>query len=570
MEKKEKVKAYGEDIERTEKSYGKRIAEEIFPELKESEDEKIRRWIIDDIKYNINNEFNNSKYTKEAKKAIAWLEKQGKQKQLYIHFGEIPTDEKSKIYKGEIEVGIENGVSVYPAFKTNEGNIVLGLNLPITETTLHTQQHLIEYDNRPCYLVKGDYIGKDTDGQPLINNVSIIEKIDNYRVKEKIENIDNQNCIKPNNMDKSKSQENDWLEKQRNKDKLIQELGEYKVKYTQEVLEKYINSMSNKDDERLRKTAIAFLKDFAEQGYENAIECIDWLEKQGEQNLPSVNERAWLYLVSDVLTWKDGIGQYLDDPRVQELAKKLCSEYAQKLYNPSVLSNSPNTEKNEQKSANKIEPRFKVGDWVVQNYNLLKIRYVGNEYYCFETVDAYVDYMLVSEIDSLYHLWTIQDAKVGDVLEFEDHGRLVIGILSGINKTTGKVDVSCLLEDNKFKLGVFYNLDTISPHPAIKEQRDILMKAMNDAGYKWNTRTKTLEKLTEPKFDPKTLQPFDKVLVRNFPVSIWQCGIFSHKHFDQYFVYNDTYKFCIPYNNDTKHLIGTTDEAPEYYKYWED
>ena len=74
-----------------------------------------------------------------------------------------------------------------------------------------------------------------------------------------------------------------WLEKQGDKDKLIQELGEYKVKYTQEVLEKYITSMSNKDDERLRNTTIAFLKDFAEQGYENAVECIDWPEKQGEQ-----------------------------------------------------------------------------------------------------------------------------------------------------------------------------------------------------------------------------------------------------------------------------------------------
>lgn len=74
-----------------------------------------------------------------------------------------------------------------------------------------------------------------------------------------------------------------WFEKQRDKDKLIQELGEYKVKYTQEVLEKYVNSMSNKDDERLRKTAIAFLKDFAEQGYENAVECIDWLERQGKE-----------------------------------------------------------------------------------------------------------------------------------------------------------------------------------------------------------------------------------------------------------------------------------------------
>jgi hypothetical protein len=74
-----------------------------------------------------------------------------------------------------------------------------------------------------------------------------------------------------------------WLEKQGDKDKLIQELGEYKVKYTQEVLEKHINSMSNEDNERLRKTTIAFLKDFADKGYENAVECIDWLEKQGEQ-----------------------------------------------------------------------------------------------------------------------------------------------------------------------------------------------------------------------------------------------------------------------------------------------
>ena len=126
----------------------------------------------------------NAKWDKIYKYIKKKVEKQNKQEQLYIRFGEVPTDEKSKIYQGEIKVGTENGVSVYPAFKTDEGNIVLGLTLPITKTTLYTQQHLIEYDDRPCYLVKGDYVGKDTDGQPLINNVSIIEKIDNYRVKE--------------------------------------------------------------------------------------------------------------------------------------------------------------------------------------------------------------------------------------------------------------------------------------------------------------------------------------------------------------------------------------------------
>ena len=74
-----------------------------------------------------------------------------------------------------------------------------------------------------------------------------------------------------------------WLEKQGDKDKLIKELDEYKTKYTQEILENHMNNVSNKDDERLRKTTIGFLKDFADKGYENAVECINWLEKQVKQ-----------------------------------------------------------------------------------------------------------------------------------------------------------------------------------------------------------------------------------------------------------------------------------------------
>ena len=80
MTDKEKAKAYDEAIERTRKLYGNELAEEIFHELKESDDEEIRKWIIDDIKFNISNEpLNNSEYKKKAEKAIAWLEKQGEQ-----------------------------------------------------------------------------------------------------------------------------------------------------------------------------------------------------------------------------------------------------------------------------------------------------------------------------------------------------------------------------------------------------------------------------------------------------------------------------------------------------------
>lgn len=79
MTEKEKAKAYDEAIERAKKLYGDGIAEGIFPELKESEDDRIRKWIIDDIRYNMNNEpLNNSEYKKKAENAIDWLEKQGR------------------------------------------------------------------------------------------------------------------------------------------------------------------------------------------------------------------------------------------------------------------------------------------------------------------------------------------------------------------------------------------------------------------------------------------------------------------------------------------------------------
>ena len=76
------------------------------------------------------------------------------------------------------------------------------------------------------------------------------------------------------------------------------------------------------------------------------------------------------------------------------------------------------------------------------------------------------------------------------------------------------------------------------------------------------------------KFDPKTLKPFDRVLVRDYCGDEWSCSIFSHIQQEDSFHYacilDSTWTYCIPYNDDTKHLVGTKEEAPEYYRYWED
>lgn len=80
------------------------------------------------------------------------------------------------------------------------------------------------------------------------------------------------------------------------------------------------------------------------------------------------------------------------------------------------------------------------------------------------------------------------------------------------------------------------------------------------------------------KFDTKTLQPFDKVLVRDDCELEWQCDVFSHINYEpdyrsEMFPYKCTgcsYRYCIPYNEETKHLVGTTEEVPEFYRYWKD
>ena len=79
------------------------------------------------------------------------------------------------------------------------------------------------------------------------------------------------------------------------------------------------------------------------------------------------------------------------------------------------------------------------------------------------------------------------------------------------------------------------------------------------------------------RFDTTTLKPFDKVLVRDSNLvadslsSLWTCQILSHiKEYSDDYPYvciNEEYKFCIPYNDDTKYLVGTNKEAPEYYRY---
>lgn len=117
------------------------------------------------------------------------------------------------------------------------------------------------------------------------------------------------------------------------------------------------------------------------------------------------------------------------------------------------------------------------------------------------------------------------------------------------------IRVLCKYGDESFsKEGrLFFNYDGECMLFPSKEQRD------------WSKF-----KPNKKKFDPKTLQPFDKVLVRDGKER-WCCDLFSNlinvDVIRKYLCVGSAFEFCIPYNEDTEHLVGTTDEAPEFYRY---
>ena len=90
-----------------------------------------------------------------------------------------------------------------------------------------------------------------------------------------------------------------------------------------------------------------------------------------------------------------------------------------------------------------------------------------------------------------------------------------------------------------------------------KEQRD------------WSKFERFWDKPKKEKFDVNTLQPFDKVLMRTNERSIWEPDFFGYKDGNWIMCVTTGNVECIPYNDETKHLIGTKEDCPEFYKWWE-
>jgi hypothetical protein len=108
----------------------------------------------------------------------------------YIRIGEIPSDEKSRIHRGDAIIGEEYGVSVYNCVEI-DGNYHIVMPLPMKEGQGQTYECLIQNvtecrfkinDPLKVYLVTGDEVGKGSDNEPIIRNVRIIKDITDYYI----------------------------------------------------------------------------------------------------------------------------------------------------------------------------------------------------------------------------------------------------------------------------------------------------------------------------------------------------------------------------------------------------
>ena len=224
-----------------------------------------------------------------------------------------------------------------------------------------------------------------------------------------------------------------------------------------------------------------------------------------------------------------------------------------------------------------IEPMFKVGDWVVANDIgiVSQITKVINdtdeygEYHAYEHTNGYFAACFENE----YHLWTIADAKDGDVL-------VTTNIRSCpfiYRKTTYNNDLVYYYAgiDGNGNFTHNESLHHFGPAsnvaPASKEQRDLLFAKMKEAGYTWDGEKKELKKIPKH-YDIKNFHVGMPVLVRDNKGEEWRHTAFSHitSRFDENkFAAGCTYWCqCIPFNDDTKHLLGNTDMCDECYINW--
>ena len=150
--------------------------------------------------------------------------------------------------------------------------------------------------------------------------------------------------------------------------------------------------------------------------------------------------------------------------------------------------------------------------------------------------------------------------KDGDIVCIYGMGYLAYGIVKSIDNSSKKLEYYVLNDMSTLKFEDWLSFEDKQIYPIIETQQIILFDALAKKGKAWDAEKKQIVDLKQ-KWTPK---PFDRVITRGGNDSIWTANIFSHiDRYGQYVTIGciGGYPYCIPYNEETAKLIGTTKDV---------
>ena len=258
-----------------------------------------------------------------------------------------------------------------------------------------------------------------------------------------------------------------WLEKQ-SKENMIEALRLEYEKGKADALQEQRKEW-NEEDERIRKALIHFFSNPENASFEYwegipKKEVLAWLEKQGEKTV---------------------IGNESNSASVSDGDTSVTSK--------EVVS-YPTT-------STTIKPKFKVGDFIVNDYCMGRVVELTNDAYLLDTEQG-----IPFSYEHNVHLWTIQDAKDGDIiyiksgrndsewlLIFKKIERSQNNYIDVYNYYALSVITGNVYHDFNGWWGLLYDSDIV--RPATKEQCDLLFQKMKEEGFEWDAEKKELKLL---------------------------------------------------------------------------
>lgn len=249
-------------------------------------------------------------------------------------------------------------------------------------------------------------------------------------------------------------------------------------------VEAFFQIFKESEDERIRKCVkYAIDKLFLKEKIVCDVrkdDIITWLEKQGQTFTQKDVDDAYLKGVCDTKQEleKQGEQKSIDpDTLIQQRVDALADIVA------------------EQKPTDKIEPKFKIGDWVIDKQGIVHqianvIENVTYHTYAYDIVGG----GYFNDNTEGVRLWTIQDAKDGDVLAFKNN---IGGIIICKSPTNYNTRSYCRLVNEHLIKREESGWDSTLLVPTTKEQCDLLFQKMKEEGYEWDAENKELKKIEQ-------------------------------------------------------------------------